>query len=186
MNLPTASCGVSVAPRDAACHPSPRFIPVASYGVFSQDFIKMTKQLTGSEVAKRIGEQLPRAVVGFDDSAILVKSESILEVCRFLNKTAGLDFDYLINLTGVDYLDYLEVVYHLASLKHNHMLILKTRCYDREQPTVPSVTTIWQGADFQEREIYDLLGVRFEGHPNMKRIFLWEGFKGHPLRRDYL
>jgi len=186
MNLPTASCGVSVAPRDAACHPSPRFIPVASYGVFSQDFIKMTKQLTGSEVAKRIGEQLPRAVVGFDGSAILVKSESILEVCRFLNKTAGLDFDYLINLTGVDYLDYLEVVYHLASLKHNHMLILKTRCYEREQPTVPSVTTIWQGADFQEREIYDLLGVRFEGHPNMKRIFLWEGFKGHPLRRDYL
>jgi NADH-quinone oxidoreductase subunit C len=146
----------------------------------------MTKQLTGSEVAKRIGEQLPRAVVGFDGSAILVKSESILEVCRFLNKTAGLDFDYLINLTGVDYLDYLEVVYHLASLKHNHMLILKTRCYEREQPTVPSVTTIWQGADFQEREIYDLLGVRFEGHPNMKRIFLWEGFKGHPLRRDYL
>jgi NADH-quinone oxidoreductase subunit C len=146
----------------------------------------MTKQLTGSEVAKRIGEQLPGAIVGHGDSAVLVESDSILEVCRFLNKTAGLDFDYLINLTGVDYLDYLEVVYHLASLKHNHMLILKTRCYEREQPTVPSVTTIWQGADFQEREIYDLLGVRFEGHPNMKRIFLWEGFKGHPLRRDYL
>ena len=146
----------------------------------------MTKQLTGSEVAKRIGEQLPGAIVGHGDSAVLVESDSILEVCRFLNKTAGLDFDYLINLTGVDYLDYLEVVYHLASLKHNHMLILKTRCYEREQPTVPSITTIWQGADFQEREIYDLLGVRFEGHPNMKRIFLWEGFKGHPLRRDYL
>jgi NADH-quinone oxidoreductase subunit C len=146
----------------------------------------MTKQLTESEVAKRIGEQLPGAIVGHGDSAVLVESDSILEVCRFLNKTAGLDFDYLINLTGVDYLDYLEVVYHLASLKHNHMLILKTRCYEREQPTVPSVTTIWQGADFQEREIYDLLGVRFEGHPNMKRIFLWEGFKGHPLRRDYL
>jgi len=146
----------------------------------------MTKALVWKEVAEKIGEQLPVAVVGFDGSAILVKSESILEVCRFLNKTAGLDFDYLVNLTGVDYLDYLEVVYHLASLKHNHSLVLKTRCYDREQPTVPSVTTIWQGADFQEREIYDLLGVRFEGHPNMKRIFLWEGFKGHPLRRDYL
>ena len=146
----------------------------------------MTKALVWKEVAEKIGEQLPVAVVGFDGSAILVKSESILEVCRFLNKTAGLDFDYLVNLTGVDYLDYLEVVYHLASLKHNHSLVLKTRCYDREQPTVPSVTPIWQGADFQEREAYDLLGIRFEGHPNMKRIFLWDGFQGHPLRRDYL
>ena len=146
----------------------------------------MTKPLVGKEVAEKIGGQFPGTAVGFDGSAILLKSESILEVCRFLNKTAGLDFDYLVNLTGVDYLDYLEVVYHLLSLKHNHSLVLKTRCYNREQPVVPSVTSVWQGADFQEREIYDLLGIRFEGHPNMKRIFLWEGFKGHPLRRDYL
>jgi NADH-quinone oxidoreductase subunit C len=146
----------------------------------------MTKALAGKEVAEKIGGQFPEAVVGFDGSAILLKSDSILEVCRFLNKTAGLDFDYLVNLTGVDYLDYLEVVYHLVSLKHNNSLVLKTRCYDREQPTVPSVTPIWQGADFQEREAYDLLGIRFEGHPNMKRIFLWDGFQGHPLRRDYL
>jgi len=146
----------------------------------------MTKQLAGSEVAKRIEEQLPGAIIGHDNSAVLVEGNFILKVCRFLNQTAGLDFDYLINLTGVDYLDYLEVVYHLASLKHNHSLVLKVRCYDREQPVVPSVTSVWQGADFQEREAYDLLGIRFEGHPNMKRIFLWEGFQGHPLRRDYL
>jgi NADH-quinone oxidoreductase subunit C len=146
----------------------------------------MTKALVGKEVAEKIGGQFPGVVVGFDGSAILLKSESILEVCHFLNKTADLDFDYLVNLTGVDYLDYLEVVYHLLSLKHNHSLVLKTRCNNREQPVVPSVTSVWQGADFQEREIYDLLGIRFEGHPNMKRIFLWEGFKGHPLRRDYL
>ncbi len=146
----------------------------------------MTKALLGKEVAEKIGGQFPGAVVGFDDSAILLKSESVLEVCRFLNKTADLDFDYLVNLSGVDYLDYLEVVYHIASLKHNHSLVLKIRCYDREQPKVPSVTSVWRGANFQEREIYDLLGIRFEGHPNMKRIFLWEGFQGHPLRRDYL
>jgi NADH-quinone oxidoreductase subunit C len=146
----------------------------------------MTKQLAGSEVAKRIGEQLPGAIIGNDDSAVLVESNSILEVCRYLNQTPDLDFDYLINLTGVDYLDYLEVVYHLASLKHNHSLVLKARCYDREQPIVPSITSVWQGADFQEREAYDLVGIRFEGHPNMKRIFLWEGFQGYPLRRDYL
>lgn len=146
----------------------------------------MTKQLAGSEVAKKIGQQLPGAVAGYDDFTILIESNSILEVCRFLKQTAGLDFDYLVNLTGVDYLDYFEVVYHLASLKHNHSLVLKTRCYDREQPMVPSVTSVWKGADFQEREAYDLMGIRFEGHPNMRRIFLWEGFRGHPLRRDYL
>lgn len=146
---------------------------------------KMMKPLIGSEVAKKIGEQLPGAVVEYN-TAVLVKSESIFEVCRFLNQTAGLDFDYLVNLTGVDYLNYLEVVYHLVSMKHNHSLVLKTRCYDREQPTVPSVTPIWEGANLQEREVYDLLGIRFEGHPDMKRIFLWEGFQGHPLRRDYL
>jgi len=146
----------------------------------------MTKALAGREVAEKIGGQLPGAIVGYEDSTVLVKSESVLEVCRLLNKTAGFDFDYLVNLTGVDYLDYLEVVYHLASLKHNHSIVLKTTCYDRENPTVPSVISVWQGADFQEREAFDLLGIRFEGHPNMKRLFLWEGFQGHPLRRDYL
>ena len=146
----------------------------------------MMKPLIGSEVAAKIGGQLPGAVVEYNDTAVLVKSESTFEVCRFLNQTAGLDFDYLVNLTGVDYLDYLEVVYHLASMKHNHSLVLKTRCYDREQPTIPSVVSVWKGADFQEREVYDLLGIRFDGHPNMKRILLWEGFQGHPLRRDYL
>ncbi len=146
----------------------------------------MTKPLIGKEVAEKVGEQLPGAVVEHNETVVLVKSESIFEVCRFLNQTAGLDFDYLVNLSGVDYLDYLEVVYHLVSMKHNHSLVLKIRCYDREQPAVPSVTPIWKGADFQEREVYDLLGIRFEGHPNMKRILLWEGFQGHPLRRDYL
>ena len=147
---------------------------------------KMMKPLIGSEVAEKIGEQLPGAVVEYNDTSVLVKSESIFDVCRLLYQTTGLDFDYLVNLTGVDYLDYLEVVYHLVSMKHNHSLVLKTRCHDREQPTVPSVVSVWKGADFQEREVYDLLGIRFDGHPNMKRIFLWEGFQGHPLRRDYL
>ena len=146
----------------------------------------MTKPLRAKEVAENIGGQLPGVVVEYNDTAVLLKSESILEVCRYLNQTAGLDFDYLVNLSGVDYLDHLEVVYHLVSMRHNHSLVLKTRCHDREQPAVPSVTPIWKGADFQEREVYDLLGIRFDGHPNMKRIFLWEGFQGHPLRRDYL
>ena len=120
------------------------------------------------------------------ENSILLNSESVLDICRFLNQTAGLDFDYLTNLTAVDYLDYFEVVYHLVSLKHNHSLVLKARCFNRDNPAIPSVTPIWGGADFQEREVYDLLGINFDGHYNMKRIFLWEGFQGHPLRRDFL
>ena len=95
-------------------------------------------------------------------------------------------FDYLNYVTAVDYYSYFEVVYQLTSLEHNHSVIIKTRCYGRDNPVVPSVVGLWQGADFQEREIYDLMGIKFEGHPNLKRIFLWEGFPGHPLRKDFI
>ena len=67
-----------------------------------------------------------------------------------------------------------------------HTAIIKARVYGREAPSLPSVYHVWRGADLQEREVWDLMGVRFEGHPNMKRILLWEGFEGHPLRKDYL
>ena len=107
-------------------------------------------------------------------------------MAEFLKNTPVLDFDYLTNLTAVDYADYFEVVYHLVSLKHNHSLVLKTRCRDRDKPVVPSVVNLWRSADLQEREAYDLMGISFDGHPNLKRLLLWEGFVGHPLRRDYL
>jgi NADH-quinone oxidoreductase subunit C len=145
----------------------------------------MTKPLIGQEVAKQIGEQVPQSVIESSQSWILVRPESVLQVAQFLKNTPGLDFDYLTCLTGTDYLDYLEVVYILTSMKHNHSVVLKSRC-NRENPEVPSVVSLWRGADYQEREVYDLLGIRFVGHPNLKRLFLWEGFQGHPLRRDYL
>ncbi len=145
----------------------------------------MTKALIGQEVAKQIGERVPQSVVEVSQSWILVRPEAVLQVAQFLKNTPGLDFDYLTCLTGADYLDYLEVVYILTSMKHNHSIVLKARC-TREKPEVPSVVEVWRGADYQEREAYDLLGIRFVGHPNLKRLFLWEGFQGHPLRRDYL
>ena len=146
----------------------------------------MTVHLSGSKVAAQITETFPEAVSEASDQAVVVKSESLLEVAEYLKKSLGLDFNFLNSVTAVDYYDYFEVVYHLTSLEHNHGLVLKARCYDRENPAVPSVVGLWRGADFQEREIYDLMGIRFEGHPNLKRIVLWEGFKGHPLRKDYL
>jgi NADH-quinone oxidoreductase subunit C len=146
----------------------------------------MTLALSGSEIAKQIEKQFPGCVVESSAESLLVKAESLLEIAGYLKSTRGLDFDYLTSINAVDYLDYFEVDYLLTSLKHNHSLLVKTRCYNRENPSLPSVVSLWQGADFQEREIYDLFGISFEGHPNLKRIFLWDGFQGHPLRKDYL
>jgi len=145
----------------------------------------MTKPLSGEDIARQIGEHLHDAVTEFDESAVFVKGEALLEVARFLKESPGLDFDYLTAITAVDFSEHFELVYHLTSIKNNHSVVLKARCYERENPTLPSVAGLWQGADFQEREIYDLMGIAFDGHPNMKRILLWEGFQGHPLRKDY-
>ena len=146
----------------------------------------MTISLSGKEISKQIIERFPDAVAEASDSAVLVKSESLFEVAQYLKDSPEFDFDYLTAITAVDYYDYFELIYQLTSLEHNHSLVLKTRCYDRDKPTVPSVVNLWRGADFQEREIYDLMGMSFEGHPNLKRIVLWEGFEGYPLRKDYL
>jgi NADH-quinone oxidoreductase subunit C len=144
----------------------------------------MTKQLSGPEVAQQVEERSPDAITGSDETAIFIRGESLLEVARFLKES--LDLDYLTSITAVDYIDHFELVYLLTSLGNNHSITLKTRCDERENPRVPSVVSLWRGADFQEREIYDLMGITFEGHPNMKRLFLWDGFQGHPLRKDYI
>jgi NADH-quinone oxidoreductase subunit C len=146
----------------------------------------MTVSLSGSEVAKKITEQFTEAVSEASDQTVVVKSESLFEVAEYLKNSPEFSFDYLNYIATVDYYDYFELVYQLTSREHNHSLVLKTRCYDRDKPAVPSVVSLWRGADFQEREIYDLMGIAFEGHPNLKRIALWEGFEGHPLRKDYL
>ena len=145
----------------------------------------MTVSLLGQKVAEQITKHFPDAVSEASDHAVLVKSESLFEVAQYLKSTPEFNCDYLTSITAIDYNDYFELVYHLTSLEHNHSLVLKTRCYDRDKPNVPSVVGLWRGADFQEREIYDLMGISFDGHPNLKRIFLWEGFDGHPLLKDY-
>ena len=146
----------------------------------------MTTSFPALEVAKQITERYPNAVIETGDTAILIKGESLLDVATFLKDTPELEFDYLTHITAIDYYEYFEVVYQLTSIKHNHSLLVKTRCYGRDNPSLPSVVSLWRGADYQEREIYDLMGISFAGHPNMKRIVLWQGFQGHPLRKDYL
>jgi len=146
----------------------------------------MTVALSGKEIAGQLTEKFPGSIVESGPDSLVIEGDSLLAAAAFLKDTPGLDFDYLTHITAIDYYDHFEVVYQLASLKHNHSLVLKTRCYQRDNPILPSLVSLWGGADFQEREIYDLMGISFEGHPNMKRIVLWEGFPGHPLRKDYL
>ena len=146
----------------------------------------MTVALSGKEVAGKLEQQFPASVIESNNETITVKSESIFDVIAFLKDTPEYGFNYLSSITAVDYFDHFEVVYHLVSMEQNHNMVVKTRCYGRDNLSVPSIVGLYQGAHYQEREIYDLMGIRFDGHPNMKRLFLWDGFQGHPLRKDYL
>lgn len=114
----------------------------------------------------------------------IVQPENLLQVVQALKDELG--YDYLSSVTGVDYLpeNKMEVVYHFYRTTGGGALVLKTQV-DRENPVVPSLTPLFPGAEFQEREAWDLLGIRFENHPDLRRILTWEGFYGHPLRKDW-
>ncbi len=96
-----------------------------------------------------------------------------------------LDFDYLFCLSGVDWGEELGVVYHLTSTRHNHSVEIKVKTENRENPEFDTVSDLWKSADFFEREVWDLFGIRFKGHPDMRRIFLEESWVGYPMRKDY-
>ena len=121
---------------------------------------------------------------------VRVGREKLVAVMRFLYEDPRCRFEQLCDLAGVDYLyfpgarDRFAVVYGLLSLAHNHRLWVK--CFVNEPDLrVPSVTGIWKGANWPEREVYDMFGIVFEGHPDLRRILTWEGFAAHPLRKDY-
>jgi len=117
---------------------------------------------------------------------VVIAKDALLDVARFLRDDPGTAFDMLSVVTGTHYLerdhDY-EVLYHLYSLPRNHRLRLKVRLDEGE--TVPSVVSIWPGANWPEREVYDLVGVRFSGHPDLRRIIMPEDYPDHPLRKDF-
>ena len=103
-----------------------------------------------------------------------------------LKNETDLAFDFLFCLTGVDMIKFLEVVYHLESTTHKHLLELKVRTEDRVNGAVDTVCDIWRTAELHEREVFDLLGIRFNNHPDLRRLFLEDGWIGHPLRKDYV
>jgi NADH-quinone oxidoreductase subunit C len=144
-----------------------------------------TVAIPGTDVAARIDAAFPDTVIEASEASVTVRADRLADVARFLRDDEELDCKYLNCVTGIDWLDHFDVVYVLTSLAKNHTLTLEART-SHDDPVVPSVSSVWQGAVLQEREIYDLMGISFSGHPDLKRIFLWDGFPGHPLRKDFL
>ncbi|MBI2619694.1 MAG: NADH-quinone oxidoreductase subunit C [Ignavibacteriales bacterium] len=116
---------------------------------------------------------------------IRIDEHRIRDVCRFLCDEPGFEFDYLMCLSGVDYNDgNLGVVYHLSSMPQKHKIVLKVRC-TKEDPHVQSVASVWGTANWHEREAYDMFGIVFDEHPDLRRILCGDDYPGHPLRKDF-
>jgi NADH-quinone oxidoreductase subunit C/D len=137
-------------------------------------------------IETQLNEAFPGAVVDRDGDWLVIDPDQLSAVATHL--CDEMDFDYLTNVSASDYPDRFEVVYHVYSTRPDQQgppIPFKVRVPDKADPHVASVTPIWNSANFQEREVWDLLGIKFDGHPNLKRILLWEGFEGHPLRKDW-
>lgn len=118
---------------------------------------------------------------------ILVQPNDILKVCQFLHSNDKTYCDTLSCLTGVDNgpkANTMEVIYHLYSIPFGHRITLKVTL-DREKPSIPSITSVWRAADWHEREAFDLVGIQFENHPDLRRILSPDDWVGHPLQKDY-
>jgi len=120
-------------------------------------------------------------------ASLTVAADALVDVCRHLRDDPGLAFDCLSNLSGVDYpkREVIQVVYHLFSYRLRHAFVVKVDAR-RDDPRVPTLTGLWNSADWMEREVFDLLGVVFEGHPDLRRILMPEDWPGHPLRKDFV
>lgn len=142
-----------------------------------------------AEIFERIRQKYPQAIrdvvqPGVGDSFAILTKEHLLEACRFLKEDPELAFDLPTCVSGVDDGQTFWVLYHLYSTRKNHRVVLKVDA-GKEDPTVPSVISVWCGADWHERETYDMYGIRFEGHSDLRRILLPEDWPGYPLRKDY-
>jgi NADH-quinone oxidoreductase subunit C len=150
----------------------------------------------GEEILQRLRDRFGASVVDthqqHGDATAVVERSALPDVLRVCRDEPALGFDVLMDLTAADYLKYpgredgprFEVVYHLYSLPHNHRVRLKTRV-DEDDASVPTAVGLWPIADWLEREVWDMFGVRFTGHPDLRRLLMYEEFVGHPLRKDY-
>ncbi len=145
--------------------------------------------LAAKEVYEKIQSRFPDAVVsksegGAGDPFIVIKREKLIEVCTWLRDDPEMAFNFLSCVSGVDDTQTFWSVYHLYSIPKIQNCVLKVDC-GKEDPWVPSVVKLWGTANWHEREAYDLYGINYEGHPDLRRILLPEDWEGHPLRKDY-
>ena len=144
-----------------------------------------------SDIVRRLRDRFGEVVGEFDDKAadpfVYVQPDAIENVCRYLKDDDALGFDALSNLSGVDYpkLNAIQIVYHLYSYRHRHSMVLKVNA-NRDDPTVRTLAHVWRAANWLEREVFDLLGVHFDGHPDLRRLLMPEDWPGHPLRKDFV
>ena len=145
-----------------------------------------------AEIAEKIKEQFPDEFLEVREfrgqAAVTVKKGRLFDICRYLHDEPSLFFDFLVDLCGVDYLGKKEnrfvVLYNLYSVRHRHRILVKAEVSEAS-PLIDTVVPIWAGANWHERECFDLFGITFNGHPDLRRILLPEGWEGHPLRKDY-
>ncbi len=146
--------------------------------------------MNANEIHDRIKDRFPDGIVEFKidatvDPFIVVRPELIRDIAVFLSSDPELKFDYLMSISGMDYNDgNLGVVYHISSMEKRHRITLKVKL-PKTDAQVPSVESIWKTANWHERESFDLFGIVFQGHPDMRRILLPDDWEGNPLRKDY-
>jgi len=143
--------------------------------------------MSNEELKSGISTILPSAT--YDETGeflnVNIASQDLLPLMRELRTKGEFDFDYLFCLTCVDWKDHFMMVYHLLSKTHKHTLVIKAKITDRINPQIETVCNIWRTAEMLEREVFDLFGVKFNNHPDLRRLFLSDDWLGYPLRKDY-
>lgn len=142
--------------------------------------------MTNDSLIQSISSLLPEAQIkmGFEYVETFIPRENLHSFLLQLKNNPEMSFDYLFCLTGADFEDHLQVIYHLESTAHQHILVVKVKTADRENPVIDSVTDIWPTAEPHENEVFDLLGIKFNNHPEPRRLFLDDTW-GYPLRKDF-
>lgn len=146
----------------------------------------MEKKRITEILKERFPEKVKETSAAFGDETVIIDRDFLLELSKFLMK-APYAYTMLLDLTCVDYLGDVprfEMVYHLFSITTNDRLRIKIRLSEQDLK-IDSLTSLWKNANWLEREVYDMFGVHFEGHPYLVRLFMYDGFEGHPLRKDY-
>lgn len=115
----------------------------------------------------------------------ILPADKLYEVAKMLKENQQTKMDYLFSLTAADRKDGLNMIYHLTSTEYHHTVVLRVILADKENPMVATVSNLWSGAEYLEREVFDLFGIKFENHPDLRRLFLDDEWVGYPLRKDY-